>query len=34
VQEPILTGTLQDSVVVPDLDDALRTYVDDHGIGP
>ncbi|MGE5273116.1 MAG: VOC family protein [Verrucomicrobiota bacterium] len=34
MREPIFEGTLQVSVVVPDLDDAMRTYVDDYGIGP
>ena len=34
MREPIFTGTLQVSVVVPDLDAAMKTYVDDYGIGP
>jgi len=34
VREPVFSGTLQVSVVVPDLDEAMRTYVDDYGIGP
>jgi len=34
VREPMFNGTLQVSVVVPDLDEAMRTYVDDYGIGP
>jgi catechol 2,3-dioxygenase-like lactoylglutathione lyase family enzyme len=34
VREPIFTGTLQVSVVVPDLEAAMHTYVDDFGIGP
>jgi hypothetical protein len=34
VREPIFTGTLQVSVVVRDLEAAMRTYVDDYGIGP
>jgi catechol 2,3-dioxygenase-like lactoylglutathione lyase family enzyme len=34
VREPIFTGTLQVSVVVPDLDAAMKTYVEDYGIGP
>jgi catechol 2,3-dioxygenase-like lactoylglutathione lyase family enzyme len=34
VREPIFTGTLQVSVVVPDLDAAMRTYVEAYGIGP
>ncbi|HEY7603988.1 MAG TPA: VOC family protein [Gaiellaceae bacterium] len=34
MREPIFNGTLQVSVVVPDLDKAMRTYVDDYGIGP
>jgi methylmalonyl-CoA/ethylmalonyl-CoA epimerase len=34
VREPIFTGTLQVSVVVPDLEASMQTYVDDYGIGP
>jgi catechol 2,3-dioxygenase-like lactoylglutathione lyase family enzyme len=34
MREPVFTGTLQVSVVVPDLDAAMRTYVDNYGIGP
>ncbi|HEY7693346.1 MAG TPA: VOC family protein [Gaiellaceae bacterium] len=34
MREPIFTGTLQVSVVVRDLEAAMRTYVDDYGIGP
>ena len=34
MREPIFTGTLQVSMVVRDLDAAMRTYVDDYGIGP
>jgi hypothetical protein len=34
VRQPIFTGTLQVSIVVPDLDEAMRTYVHDYGIGP
>jgi methylmalonyl-CoA/ethylmalonyl-CoA epimerase len=34
VREPIFTGTLQVSVVVPNLDAAMQTYVEDYGIGP
>jgi catechol 2,3-dioxygenase-like lactoylglutathione lyase family enzyme len=34
VREPLFTGTLQVSVVVPDLDAAMQTYVERYGIGP
>ncbi len=34
MREPLFTGTLQISVVVPDLEAAMRTYVDDYGVGP
>lgn len=34
MREPIFTGTLQVSVVVPDLDAAMQTYVEQYGIGP
>jgi Glyoxalase/Bleomycin resistance protein/Dioxygenase superfamily len=34
VREPLLTETMQVALVVPDLDAAMRTYVDDYGIGP
>src|SRR5262245_10342129 len=34
MREPVFSGTLQVSVVVPDLEAAMRTYVDDYGIGP
>ena len=34
MREPVFTGTLQVSVVVPDLDAAMRTYVEEYGIGP
>jgi Glyoxalase/Bleomycin resistance protein/Dioxygenase superfamily len=34
VREPIFSGTLQVSVVVPDLEAAMKTYVDEYGIGP
>jgi len=34
VREPLFTATLQVSIVVPDLDEAMRTYVDGYGIGP
>ena len=34
MREPVFTGTLQVSVVVLDLDEAMRTYVEDYGIGP
>jgi methylmalonyl-CoA/ethylmalonyl-CoA epimerase len=34
VREPIFRGTLQVSVVVPDLEAAMKTYVEEYGIGP
>ena len=34
MRKPIFTGTLQVSVVVPDLDAAMLTYVEQYGIGP
>jgi catechol 2,3-dioxygenase-like lactoylglutathione lyase family enzyme len=34
VREPVFSGTLQVSVVVPDLEAAMKTYVDEYGIGP
>lgn len=34
MREPLFTGTMQVSVVVPDLDAAMRTYVEGYGIGP
>jgi methylmalonyl-CoA/ethylmalonyl-CoA epimerase len=34
VREPLFTRTLQVSVVVPDLDEAMRRYVEGYGIGP
>ena len=34
MRAPLLTGTLQVSLVVADLEAAMRTYVDDYGIGP
>ena len=34
MREPVFSGTLQVSLVVPDLEAAMRTYVDDYGIGP
>src|SRR4029079_2735750 len=34
MREPVFTGTMQVSIVVPDLDAAMRTYVEDYGIGP
>jgi hypothetical protein len=34
VRESVFSGTLQVSVVVPNLDEAMRTYVDEYGIGP
>ena len=33
-REPSFAATLQIGIVVPDLEQAIRTYVDDHGIGP
>jgi methylmalonyl-CoA/ethylmalonyl-CoA epimerase len=32
--EPAFSETLQIGIVVPDLETAMRSYVDDHGIGP
>ncbi len=34
MKEPLFTETHQIAIVVRDLDAALRTYVDDYGIGP
>jgi catechol 2,3-dioxygenase-like lactoylglutathione lyase family enzyme len=34
VREPVFSGTLQVSVVVPDLEAAMKTYVEEYGIGP
>jgi hypothetical protein len=34
MREPLFTQTLQISLVVRDLEAAMRTYVDDYGIGP
>ncbi len=34
MREPFFTETLQISIVVPDLDRAVRTYADEYGIGP
>ena len=34
MREPVFTRMLQVSMVVPDLDAAMRTYVEDYGIGP
>ena len=34
VRDPVFTGTLQVAVVVPDLDGAMKIYVEDYGIGP
>jgi hypothetical protein len=34
MREPVFTETLQISVVVRDLDAAMRTYVEGYGIGP
>jgi methylmalonyl-CoA/ethylmalonyl-CoA epimerase len=33
-RDPLFTETLQVGIVVRDLDEAMRTYVDDYGIGP
>jgi hypothetical protein len=34
MREPVFTETLQVAIVVRDLEAAMRTYVDDFGIGP
>jgi methylmalonyl-CoA/ethylmalonyl-CoA epimerase len=34
MREPVFTETLQISIVVRDLDEAMRTYVEEYGIGP
>jgi hypothetical protein len=34
MREPLFTETLQVAVVVRDLEAAMRTYVDEYGIGP
>lgn len=34
MREPLFTETLQVSIVVGDLDAAMRTYVHEYGIGP
>jgi len=34
MREPVFSGTLQVSVVVPDLEAAMRTYVEGYGVGP
>jgi methylmalonyl-CoA/ethylmalonyl-CoA epimerase len=34
VREPLFAGTMQVSVVVPDLEEAMKTYVEGYGIGP
>jgi hypothetical protein len=34
LKEPVFTKVLQVAVVVPDLETAMRTYVEDYGIGP
>ena len=34
MREPVFTETLQISIVVRDLDETMRTYVDEYGIGP
>jgi hypothetical protein len=33
-RDPVFTGTLQVAVVVPELEAAMKTYVEDYGIGP
>jgi hypothetical protein len=34
MREPVFTETLQIAIVVRDLDAAMRTYVEEYGIGP
>src|SRR5215471_16235408 len=34
MREPSFSETLQIGIVVRDLDTAMRSYMDDHGIGP
>jgi hypothetical protein len=34
MREPVFTETLQISIVVRDLEAAMKTYVEDYGIGP
>src|SRR5262245_3952574 len=34
MREPVFTETLQVAIVVPDLESAMRTYVEEYGIGP
>ena len=34
MREPLFTETLQISIVVRDLEETLRTYVEEYGIGP
>jgi methylmalonyl-CoA/ethylmalonyl-CoA epimerase len=34
MREPVFTETMQIGIVVRDLEAAMRTYVDHHGIGP
>lgn len=34
MREPSFASTLQIGIVVPDLERAMRSYVEDHGIGP
>ena len=34
MRDPVFTGALQVAVVVTDLDVAMKTYVEDYGIGP
>ena len=34
MREPLFTETLQISIVVRDLEETLRTYVEEYGLGP
>ena len=34
MRESAVTETMQIGIVVPDLEKAMRSYIDDHGIGP
>ena len=34
MREPVFTETLQVALVVRDLEESLRTYVEEYGIGP
>ena len=33
-RDPVFTGTLQVAIVVPELEAAMKTYVENYGIGP